>query len=390
MEKLVVRSSALEKLERLSGRPSASIHLVAKKHDHFGLEALAAALRELGAALGALDMSLAFPQHPFSHDLRDLDFAAACPHLETLSLGRCRLNASVLLHPTLKKVTLENCWLYTSDPLRLGYPDSPCPQVTTLHLSGVNWGNPDEGYLGQLAFGPGAALKEFIYYGDEDDIELYPEIVVFDGCSDLSDVVVHVCGGWWLKLQGDLPRLDTFAASSGRYGPHRLSLDGIGDGSSAFALSLRDGQGPFTGQQFLFAGQFRHLANLLAGAEAALLPLGVQSTLTDVVSYTFAYEGGDEYLVALWEDDFATNEIEPGTSLTLSIGGLTETLHLPAHSGLSVTGYDVLHNFRQTMDACVEGNSLVIPGLQVRDYPLVLKLTQTNRVLLPIILKGRH
>jgi len=50
MEKLFVRSSALEKLEHLAGRPPASIHLVAKEYDHPGLGALAAALREHGAA----------------------------------------------------------------------------------------------------------------------------------------------------------------------------------------------------------------------------------------------------------------------------------------------------------------------------------------------------
>jgi len=132
----------------------------------------------------------------------------------------------------------------------------------------------------------------------------------------------------------------------------------------------------------------QHLTNLLADAEPAPLSLQVQSTLTDVVSYTFAYEDSDSYLIALWEDGFATNEIEPGTPLTLTVSGFTTTLQLLAYSNLSVTGYDVLHNFRQPLDVYVDGDSLVIPNLQVRDYPLVLRLAQIKRVFLPIVLRS--
>jgi hypothetical protein len=131
----------------------------------------------------------------------------------------------------------------------------------------------------------------------------------------------------------------------------------------------------------------RNLANLLADGEPSSLSLQVQSILTDVVSYTFAYGGGDSYLVALWEDGFSTDEIEPGTSLTLTVSGLTTTLQLSAYRDLSVTGYDVLHNFRQPLDAYVDSDSLVIPNLQVRDYPLVVRLSQMKRSFLPIVLK---
>jgi len=134
----------------------------------------------------------------------------------------------------------------------------------------------------------------------------------------------------------------------------------------------------------------RNLANLLAGAEPARLSLQVQSALTEVISYTFAYTGGDGYLMALWQDSFASNEIEPGTPLTLTVSGFATTLQLLADSNLSVTGYDVLHNFRQPLDAYVDGDSLVIPNLRVRDYPLVLRLAQIKRVFLPIVLRNQH
>jgi hypothetical protein len=134
----------------------------------------------------------------------------------------------------------------------------------------------------------------------------------------------------------------------------------------------------------------RNLANLLAGVEPAPLPLRVQSALTDVVSYSFAYAGGDGYLLALWEDGFAADEIGSGTPLTLTVSGLTATLQLPARSDLLVTGQDVLHNFRQPLDAYLEDDALVIPNLQVRDYPLVVRLSPSQRVFLPVVLTNQH
>jgi parallel beta-helix repeat protein len=125
----------------------------------------------------------------------------------------------------------------------------------------------------------------------------------------------------------------------------------------------------------------RNLANLLAGAEANPLSLDVQSTITDVVSYTFAYAGSDQHLIAMWEGGFASNAIEPGTSLTLTVSGLTQT------TDISVTGYDVLHSFRQPMEAHRDGDSLVLPNLQVRDYPLILRLAPIRHVFLPLVLR---
>ena len=132
----------------------------------------------------------------------------------------------------------------------------------------------------------------------------------------------------------------------------------------------------------------RNLANLLADAEPARLSLQAQSTLTDVVSYTFAYEGGDSYLIALWKGGFATNEIEPGTPLTLTVSGLTTTLQPSAHSALWLSGYDVLHSFQQPLDAYVTPTSVVIPNLQIRDYPLLVRLSQIKSTFLPIVLKN--
>jgi len=259
MKKLSIISSELEKLAALENQAPASIYLTATEYDHISLKALVAALTEHGAALGALDLSLAFPQHPYHHDLHDFDFAAACPHLESLSVGRCRVNASVLLHPTLRQLSLRHCWLTTPDPFRLGYPGSPASQLSELTLRGVNWGNDEEDLLSQCAFGPDASLQSFTYSLDEDDSERYPEALIFDGCPELAEVRIGVCGGWMALFKGDLPHLARVGLSSQRYGDHRISFGEIGDGSSAYALRLRDGKGPFAGEQYIFVGTFPYL-----------------------------------------------------------------------------------------------------------------------------------
>ena len=242
MQTIVVPGAELDKLSALEDQAPASIKLVAKEYDHPGLEALAGALTKHGAALAELEMSLAFPRHPYTHNLRDFDFATACPNLVALSVGRCQLNETVLLHPALETVKLENCWLYTPDPLRLGYSESPASSVTELNLIDVNWGNPDEDYLSRLAFGPESPLKSLRYSLDEDASELYPEALIFDGCPNLAEVYLHVSGGWMVKFTGGLPRLSDVGLFSGRYGDHQCYVDGIGKGSSAYALRLREGQ----------------------------------------------------------------------------------------------------------------------------------------------------
>ncbi len=293
MEKIVVRNHALETLAQLAGKAPGSVQLSAREFDHPGLDALAATLRAHGAAVGALEAGLAFPHDPFTHDWRGFDFAAVCPHLTTLYLGRCRVNESVLRHPTLQAVTLEESWLFTADPLRLGYPDSPASQVANLRLLEVNWGNPDAECLSAAAFGPASPLRSFVYYGDEDNMEIYPEAFTFEGCPQLVEVGIHVCGGWMAEFNGDLPQLTDLGLSSARYGAHRMYFDAVGDGSSAYLRQLRDGRGPYAGEQFLFVGQFPHFN--VEKARHILTRLGGNVLESPTPALTQLVLGAEEY-----------------------------------------------------------------------------------------------
>jgi len=121
----------------------------------------------------------------------------------------------------------------------------------------------------------------------------------------------------------------------------------------------------------------RHLSTIMAGARAANLPLQVQTTLTDTVSYTFALPN-DDYLVALWSDGVAA-DYDPGITATVTFSGFADH---------QARGIDVLYGYQQQMiTGTVDGN-LVIRDLLVKDYPIVLRLSSTKRVFLPILLRG--
>jgi hypothetical protein len=107
----------------------------------------------------------------------------------------------------------------------------------------------------------------------------------------------------------------------------------------------------------------RNLATIMAGVRAASLPVQIQTSLTNTVTYTFAQ--GDDRLVGLWSDGIAT-EYDPGVPSTLTIPGLGD---------YSVTGIDVLHGYRQPLISENVDGDLIIRDLFVVDYPILLSLS---------------
>jgi hypothetical protein len=107
----------------------------------------------------------------------------------------------------------------------------------------------------------------------------------------------------------------------------------------------------------------RNLATIMAGVRAASLPVQIQTTLTNTVSYTFAL--GDDKLVGLWSDGIAA-EYDPGVASTLTIPGLGD---------YAVTGLDVLYGYRQPIISENVAGNLVIRDLLVMDYPILLRLS---------------
>lgn len=108
----------------------------------------------------------------------------------------------------------------------------------------------------------------------------------------------------------------------------------------------------------------RNLTRLLAGAEPMGIELQVQSESGGIVSYPFEYTNGD-YLIALWQDGIAVEEIGSGVEVTLSFDNIEAE---------RVVGIDVLHSLTQELIFNNNSGDVVIGDLLVKDYPLILQL----------------
>ena len=114
----------------------------------------------------------------------------------------------------------------------------------------------------------------------------------------------------------------------------------------------------------LIMGAIHNLATIMAGAEPIDLPIEIQSEATNIKSYTFTLRNGDN-LIALWTDDVAVDEDS----------GINAKLTIPNFSAQEVTGVDVLNGYQQSIITNNENGDLVIQNLIVRDYPLILILS---------------
>lgn len=123
----------------------------------------------------------------------------------------------------------------------------------------------------------------------------------------------------------------------------------------------------------------RNLCTVIAGAEPVSLPVDIRTEATNIVSYTFSLPSGN-HLIALWTDGVAVED-DPGVNVTLTLNG-------SGFSDQKVIGIDILHGFKQQMITSDEDGNLVIRDLLAKDYPIILRLTSTRYVFLPIVLKG--
>jgi hypothetical protein len=112
----------------------------------------------------------------------------------------------------------------------------------------------------------------------------------------------------------------------------------------------------------------QNLCNIMAGTEPTNLPIEIQSEAINIKSYSFSLSNGDK-LVALWTDGVAVDE-DPGVKAKLII---------PNFSAQKVVGIDVLEGFKQLIIKNDENGNLVIQNLIVRDYPLILHITQSSQ-----------
>lgn len=108
----------------------------------------------------------------------------------------------------------------------------------------------------------------------------------------------------------------------------------------------------------------RNLCTIMAGAEPVSLAIEIQSEATNIISYTFSLSNGD-HLIALWTDGVAVDE-DPGAEATLIVNDF---------SAQKVMHIDVLNGLKQEMITNTEDGDIVVRDLLVKDYPIILSLT---------------
>jgi len=117
----------------------------------------------------------------------------------------------------------------------------------------------------------------------------------------------------------------------------------------------------------LMVGVVRNLSTVMAGAEPESLPVEIQSEATNITSYSFSLPDGDK-LIALWTDGVAV-ENDPGIATTLIV---------PDISAQRVVDIDVLYGVEQQLITDSSDGNLVIRDLLVKDYPIILRLTDVT------------
>jgi len=108
----------------------------------------------------------------------------------------------------------------------------------------------------------------------------------------------------------------------------------------------------------------RNLATIMAGHEPIDLPIDIDIDYRPTAYCSFRYPNGDR-LLAVWTDGVAQDE-DPGVPATITFPGLIAG---------SVTGIDALYGFEQQLVCEIEGDSTVVRDVRVRDYPILIELS---------------
>lgn len=114
---------------------------------------------------------------------------------------------------------------------------------------------------------------------------------------------------------------------------------------------------------------FRYLCTIMAGHEAIDMPvqIGLNGDCGPVEYVAFRYPNRDR-MVAVWRNVVAQDEDS----------GVPAVITFPGLAAGSVTGIDVLHGFEQELVYETDGNDTIIRDLLVKDYPILIRLSDVT------------
>jgi len=111
-----------------------------------------------------------------------------------------------------------------------------------------------------------------------------------------------------------------------------------------------------------------NLCTVMAESAAIHMPAEIDTDNDGLIAYcAFRYPNSDRML-AVWTDGIAQDE-DPGVPATITFPGLTAE---------SVAGIDVLHGFEQELVFEVDGKDTIIRDLLVKDYPILIRLSDVT------------
>jgi hypothetical protein len=108
-----------------------------------------------------------------------------------------------------------------------------------------------------------------------------------------------------------------------------------------------------------------NINSILAGAEPIDISMSVPGEVSNIRQYAFSLPDDDK-LIALWING---EVVEDDT-------GVSATLTFPGTSAQKVIGIDILRGFEQELITSVEDGNLVIRNFLIKDYPIILRLTE--------------
>lgn len=114
-----------------------------------------------------------------------------------------------------------------------------------------------------------------------------------------------------------------------------------------------------------FVEVVRNLGIVLDGAEPGSVDVRIDTEAEKVMSYGFVLPDGDRML-ALWANGVAVDDDR----------GVPATLTFPGLGAARVIGIDVLEGFQQELATTSVGLDLVIEDLLVKDYPVLVRLSE--------------
>ena len=102
----------------------------------------------------------------------------------------------------------------------------------------------------------------------------------------------------------------------------------------------------------------------MAGVEPVELPIEIETSADNIMSFTFSTAEEDR-LIAVW-----TN----GTAVEDDLG-IEATITIPEFSASEVFAIDLLNNLEQELVFEIVDGNLMVSNFVIKDYPLIIKVS---------------